>query len=455
MAQPRVLVVDDETHERQGLAELMATWGYEVETAMDGLQALDKLENWMPQAVVTDVRMPRMDGLQLLATIRQRWGGLPVLVLTGQGSKEAVVECLRLHANDYVEKPIRSDELKRRLVDLVSPGAEVIPEGKTDELEFVGSSPAANGIRQLLSQVAPTTASVLITGESGTGKEVVARLLHRLSPRRERTFLAINCSAIPESLMESEIFGHEKGAFTGAQERRAGCFELAENGTLLLDEIGEMPMQTQVKLLRVLEDRHIRRLGSKSEIPVNVRVLAATNRDPQEAVASGQLRADLFYRLNVFHLHLPPLRELRSDVPAICMALLRRLNAQHGRKVTTVAPALLEQLQAYRWPGNVRELRNTLERAVILAEGTRLEVSHLPPGFGSVAAPVEDGAWVRVPLGATVAEAERLLILRTLAQTQNNKTRAAESLGISLKTLQNKLKEYGAAAAGGGGSGDA
>ncbi|MHB8735471.1 MAG: sigma-54-dependent transcriptional regulator [Terriglobales bacterium] len=455
MPQPRVLVVDDEMHERQGLAELITAWGYEVETAVDGLQALAKLEGWMPQAVVTDVRMPRMDGLQLLATIRQRWGGLPVLVLTGQGSKEAVVECLRLHANDYVEKPIRSEELKRRLVDLVSPAAGAVTDGKTEELEFVGSSPVANQIRQLLGQVAPTTASVLITGESGTGKEVVARLLHRLSPRRERTFLAINCSAIPESLMESEIFGHEKGAFTGAQERRAGCFELAENGTLLLDEIGEMPMPTQAKLLRVLEDRHIRRLGSKAEIPVNVRVLAATNRDPQEAVASGQLRADLFYRLNVFHVHLPPLRELRSDVPAICMALLRRLNAQHGRNVTTLAPALLERLQAHAWPGNVRELRNTLERAVILAEGTRLEVSHLAPGFGKQAAMVDDGACVRVPLGATVAEAERLLILRTLAQTQNNKTRAAESLGISLKTLQNKLKEYGAAATGGGAGSDA
>src|SRR6185312_378918 len=322
-----------------------------------------------------------------------------------------------------------------------------------DLAAFVGTSNAAQQIRTLVQQVAPTTASVLITGESGTGKEVVARLIHGLSPRRDRTFLAINCSAIPESLMESEIFGHEKGAFTGAQERRAGCFELAEGGTLLLDEIGEMPIGTQAKLLRVLEDRHLRRLGSKQEIPVNVRVLAATNRSPAEAVERGQLRSDLYYRLNVFNLHLPPLRDHLEDLPALCTALLLQLNARHGRSVTHVSAEVLRLLARHRWPGNVRELRNTLERAMIMAVGSSIERQHLPDDFGQDPAPpasagaaADDSETVRVPVGTTVDEAERLLILKTLARENNNKTRAAERLGISLKTLQNKLKEYAARA---------
>lgn len=450
MKRARVLVVDDEVNERHGLAELLDAWGYEVDAAADGVEALDHLSRAMPRAVMTDIRMPRMDGLQLLERIRQRYGALPVLVLTGQGSKEAVIECLRLRASDYIEKPIRAEELKQRLADLMR--SDSPPTIGDDEVQsFVGASAAAQQIRTLVQQVAPTTASVLITGESGTGKEVVARLIHNLSPRRDRTFLAINCSAIPESLMESEIFGHEKGAFTGAQERRAGCFELAEGGTLMLDEIGEMPLATQAKLLRVLEDRHVRRLGSKQEIPVNVRVLAATNRPPAEAVAAGQLRSDLYYRLNVFHLHLPPLRDHLGDLPGLCAALLRQLNQRHGRAVHTVAPEVLRLFAEYRWPGNVRELRNQLERAVIVASGASLERQHLAADFGEAPLPLpeaEESESVRVPLGATVDEAERLLIVKTLARENNNKTRAAERLGISLKTLQNKLKEYAARAQG-------
>ncbi|MGH9482733.1 MAG: sigma-54-dependent transcriptional regulator [Terriglobales bacterium] len=449
MQRPRILIVDDEANERHGLAELLDAWGYEVEAAGDGVEALERLARTLPGALLTDIRMPRMDGLQLLERVRQRYGMLPVLVLTGQGSKEAVIECLRLRASDYIEKPIRGEELRQRLSDLLKP--QPGPPGEAaEEQSFVGGSASARQIRALVQQVAPTTASVLITGESGTGKEVVARMIHGLSPRRERTFLAINCSAIPESLMESEIFGHERGAFTGAQERRAGCFELAEGGTLLLDEIGEMPMPTQAKLLRVVEDRRLRRLGSKQEIPVNVRLLAATNRPPAEAVALGQLRTDLYYRLNVFHLHLPPLREHLEDLPALCAALLAQLNQRHGRAVALVAPEVLRLFARHRWPGNVRELRNALERAVILASGPTLERQHLAEDFGEApAAPAapDDGESVRVRVGATVDEAERLLILKTLERENNNKTRAAERLGISLKTLQNKLKEYAKAAA--------
>jgi transcriptional regulator with PAS, ATPase and Fis domain len=277
----------------------------------------------------------------------------------------------------------------------------------------------------------------------------VARTIHEFSTRRAKPFVPINCAAIPETLIESEIFGHEKGAFTGALERRTGCFELAEGGTLLLDEIGEMPVGTQAKLLRVLEDRKLRRLGSKVETAVDVRVLAATNKVPEEAVAQGQLRNDLYYRLNVFNIHMPSLREHKEDIPELVQALLAEMNAKHSRKVATVSEAVLNQFHNYAWPGNVRELRNTLERAVIICEGAVIETKHLPPGFGQAAtrAAANDPNAVRLGVGTTVEEAEKLLILKTLESTSNNKTRAAEILGISLKTLHNKLKEYGSAAA--------
>jgi len=301
---------------------------------------------------------------------------------------------------------------------------------------------------RLVEMVAPSTASVLITGESGTGKELLARTIHELSPRKPKPFIPINCAAIPETLIESEVFGHEKGAFTGALERRVGCFELAEGGTLLLDEIGEMPVATQAKLLRVLEDRKLRRLGSKIETTVDVRVLAATNKVPEEAVASGQLRNDLYYRLNVFNIHMPPLREHKEDIPELVRALLQELNAKHGRNVQMVSEAVMNQFQAYSWPGNIRELRNSLERAAIVCDSSVVETKHLPLGFGHVPLrpAVHDPNALHLGVGTTVEEAERLLILKTLESTNNNKTRAAEILGISLKTLHNKLKEYGAAA---------
>jgi transcriptional regulator with PAS, ATPase and Fis domain len=301
----------------------------------------------------------------------------------------------------------------------------------------------------LIEQIAPSNVSVLITGESGTGKELVARTLHNLSPRKARPFVAVNCAAIPESLIESEIFGHEKGSFTGAVERRAGCFELASGGSLLLDEIGEMPIATQAKLLRVLEERKIRRLGARNEQDVDVRVLAATNRDPSTAVAQGHLRADLFYRLSVFNIHMPPLREHLEDVPPMAESMVAEMNLKHHRRVSGMASSILDRMLAYDWPGNARELRNTIERAVILCpDGAPLDAGHLPPAFGKaplLAAQTLDDSVVTVRVGSTVDEAERLLILRTLEVTGQNKTRAAEILGVSLKTLHNKLKEYGRA----------
>ena len=287
--------------------------------------------------------------------------------------------------------------------------------------------------------------SVLVTGESGTGKELVARALHELSSRRNKPFIAVNCAAIPETLIESEIFGHEKGAFTGAMERRAGCFELAEEGTLLLDEIGEMPAATQAKLLRVLEDRKLRRLGAKTETPVDVRVVAATNKNPLDAVAAGELRGDLYYRLNVFNIEMPPLRAHLGDVKAIAEKMIADMNEKHGCAVAGLNAELLRRLEGYRWPGNVRELRNTIERAVVLACAGELGVEHLPSGFGEAMVRMSPGSesGVHVEVGTTVDEAEKQVILMTLESTHGNKTRAAEILGISTKTLQNKMKEYG------------
>jgi len=308
--------------------------------------------------------------------------------------------------------------------------------------ELVGKSESIRKIYFLIEQVAPSSASVLITGESGTGKELVARTIHKMSPRHDKPFVAINCSAIPESLMESELFGHEKGAFTGAASRRQGCFEIADTGTLLLDEIGEMPALLQAKLLRVIEERAVRRLGSRKEIEVDVRLLAATNRQPQQAVAEGKLRDDLLYRLNVFGIHLPSLRERKEDLPVLAQHLVTQLAERHGRPARFLSSAALEALQFHSWPGNVRELRNVIERAVIICSGPQIERHHFAPY------PIEQRERLRnedtlsLPVGTPLEEVERQMIMRTLQKTKNNKTRAAELLGISLKTLHNKLNLY-------------
>jgi transcriptional regulator with PAS, ATPase and Fis domain len=315
-------------------------------------------------------------------------------------------------------------------------------------VDMVGQSAKMQQVFSLIRQVAPSKANVLVTGESGTGKELVARAIHHLSNRRGGPFVAINCAAMPETLMESELFGHEKGAFTGAVERRAGCFELAQHGTLLLDELAEMAVGTQAKLLRVLEDSRVRRLGGKQEIVVDVRVIAATNKIVEEALKKGELREDLYYRLNVFQIDLPPLRQRDGDVPLLTESLIRDMNRKHGCKVSEAGRDVLELLQRYHWPGNVRELRNVLERAVILAGEGAISPAHLPRDFGmslGVKPPpvMNEPDAVRLAVGTTVSDAEKALILLTLQHTKNNKTRAADILGISLKTLFNKLKEYG------------
>jgi DNA-binding NtrC family response regulator len=457
MNHEKVLIVEDEENERTGLAEIITAWGYRTETARDGAEGLDKITGWSPSIIVTDMKMPRMGGLELLERLSNDAHTMAVVVVTAQGTIDTAVQAMRMGAYDYITKPIDTNRLRTILQNasaLLGTRTELeVTRRKLRDTgslgSLVGPSKKMQEIFRLTEMVAPSTASVLITGASGTGKEMVARTIHELSPRRSKPFVPINCAAIPETLIESEIFGHERGAFTGALERRTGCFELAEGGTLLLDEIGEMPVATQAKLLRVLEDRKLRRLGSKVETTVDVRVLAATNKVPEEAVARGELRNDLYYRLNVFNIHMPPLREHKEDIPDLVQALLGEMSAKHSRKVATVSEAVLNSFRNYSWPGNVRELRNTLERAVIVCDSAVIETKHLPPGFGQIILrpSVEDPDAVRLGVGTTVEEAEKLLILKTLEATNNNKTRAAEILGISLKTLHNKLKEYGNAEA--------
>jgi DNA-binding NtrC family response regulator len=451
--------VDDEASQRSGLAAMVSAWGMIPETADDGNEALLKLAEFPADVILTDLNMPGLDGFGLLGRLRDSGEMPPAIVLTAFGNIETAVKTVHeLGAYWFLEKPIQPATLEvliRRAGSHASLRAEkrnlerqLSYKGSLGEL--VGASAKMQEMFALLQQAGPSKACVLITGESGTGKELVARTIHALSPRRQGPFIAINCAALPETLIESELFGHEKGSFTGASERRAGCFEIAQHGTLLLDEIGEMPMQTQAKLLRILEDSKVRRLGGKAEFEVDVRLVASTNKAPEEAVRGGHLREDLYYRLNVFHIHLPPLRDRKEDIPAIAEALLAVLNRKHECRVAGISPAVMEAFQGHNWPGNVRELRNVLERAVILAGEGSVELKHLPAflqGGATAALPAapEDGDAVRFPVGTTVEEAEKGLILRTLEHTKNNKTRAAEILGISLKTLHNKLKEYSGA----------
>jgi len=466
----RVLVVDDEESQRGALAGMIALWGYEVETASDGMDALEKLGTFNAHVIVTDMMMPRMDGSELIKRLRAQGGAPPVIVETAFGNPETAIALVHdLGVFWFLEKPVQSQWLKLLLERAAAHGrleerAEILErelsyQGVLGDL--VGSSPQMQEVYGLIRQVAPSRAAVLITGESGTGKELAARAIHELSPRRAGPFVALNCAAMPDTLMESELFGHEKGAFTGAVERRAGSFEMAQNGTILLDEIGDMPATTQSKLLRVLEDQRVRRLGGRNEIQLDVRVIAATNAPLDSAIRDGKCREDLFYRLNVFPIALPALREHLEDLPQLAASLLKDLNKKHGSKATDLAPETLARLSAYHWPGNVRELRNVHERAVILTGEGTIEPARLPAGFGTAGftgAGSGDGASgaagelsarsgsdaLRIPVGYTIEQAERALIGMTLEHTKNNKTRAAEILGISQKTLFNKLKEYGA-----------
>jgi DNA-binding NtrC family response regulator len=458
----RILVVEDDAPARKGLEELLSAWGYEVTAAADGADALERLAEESPAVVVSDLVMPRLDGMGLLAAVQKDYPGIPVIVLTGQGSVDNAVQAMKDGAYDYLTKPLEPGRLQlvlEKALERSETAREVVllrrqlrQRGAYGQM--VAGAPAMLEVTRQIELVAPTDATVFVAGESGTGKELVARTVHDHSARRRGPFVALNCAAIPETLLESEIFGHEKGAFTGAATRRQGCFELADGGTLFLDEVAEMQPAIQVKFLRVLQEGRFRRLGGTAEVAVDVRIVAATNKDPLKAVQDGHLREDLYYRLNVFTIGLPPLRERMEDLDALIEMFLPEFNERHQRAVRGVDEAGLAALRGYAWPGNIRELRNVVERAVIMCPGDLVTLEHLPsppapggvaPSPGDAAAPARadgDAVEIRIPVGTTVDETERRLIVQTLQHTGNNKTRAAEILGISLKTLHNKLHKY-------------
>jgi DNA-binding NtrC family response regulator len=444
-----VLIADDEAAMRMVLDMRLRDWGYETLLATDGEEAERLVQKHQPDIILSDVVMPGMSGLELLRSLKKGDSARPVILVTAQGTIDIAVEAMKQGALDFITKPLDYDKLKSVLAaaqeDILlrrqSRRLTTQLERTTGFGPFVGNSPQMREVYQMLETLAKSDASALLTGESGTGKELAARAIHTQSARANGPFIAINAAAIPETLMESEIFGHERGAFTGAVAVRPGCFELAHKGTLLLDEIAEMPVGLQPKLLRVLEDGRVRRLGGSQEFAFDVRVLAATNRDPREAIEKGTLREDLFYRLNVFQVRLPPLRERKEDLPSLVQHFLKEMNAKHQSNVVALRPEALERMQAYRWPGNVRELRNVMERAVILAKGEWIELSHLPPYLRA-----DDGAQgtqISLPQGATAADTERELILKTLEQAGNNKAETARRLGLDVKTIRNKLKTYG------------
>ena len=446
----RVLIADDLEASRKGLAALVATWGYEVEEAADGQEALAKAADSNPAVVITDLVMPKLDGLGLLKAVQAELPFTMVIIITGHGTIETAVGATKDGAYDYLTKPVDVARL-RLLVEKAIEKGEALREVNVlrrrvkavwGHGRLVGTSKAMQAVFRQIDLAAPTSAPVLIVGASGTGKELAAQTLHELSPRGQGPFVAVNCAAIPETLLESEIFGHERGAFTGALERRIGCFELAHQGTIFLDEIAEMSPPLQAKFLRILQDGALKRIGGRSEIKVDVRVLAATNKEPARGLKDGSFREDLYYRLNVFTLSLPLLRARREDIPLLIQAFVEEFDAKYERKVRGVDEAALRYLVAHDWPGNVRQLRNTLERAVISCAGELITPADLPsePGPGSVEDP---RAGAPLPVGVKLKDVEREVILKTLASVGNNKTKAAEVLGISLKTLHNKLNRYG------------
>jgi DNA-binding NtrC family response regulator len=451
--QPLILIVDDDASLRGGLSRLLSADGYRVQTASDAEPALALVVATPPDLIVIDLNLPGRHGLDLVADLMERGVESTLVVLTGHGSIESAVEATRRGVFDYLVKPVQPDRLRtvvsrgvertalRR--ELLQLRREMAHAGKLGEL--VGRSPKMLALYRLIEQIAPSTATVVISGESGTGKEVFARTIHRLSPRSARPIVAVNCAAFPESLLESELFGHEKGAFTGATATRAGCFEQAHESTLFLDEIGEMPPALQAKLLRVIEDGKVRRVGGDREIAVDVRIVAATNAKLGERLKDGRFREDLFFRLNVFPIEIPPLRERVEDVSPLADHFLREHLRECPSRITGFSEAAHRALKRYHWPGNARELRNAVQRAAILCVEGDILPAHLPPGIreatpGLLAS--GDGE-ITVPIGSTIAEVEKAVILRTLDTLGGNKTKTAQTLGISLKTLYTRLHQYG------------
>ncbi len=445
MEKARILIVDDEINARTALVELLRDEGYAVEAAADAFKALGKVAEFAPDLVVTDLKMPGMDGLQLLAKLRESDPDLPVIVMTAFGEVETAVKAMRAGARDYLSKPVNVEELsvvvgreleQRRLRAETGLLRQRLSE-KYSFSNIIGSSAPMQAVFKTVAQIAPSRASVLITGESGTGKELIAAAIHERSPRAKGPFVKLHCAALAESILESELFGHERGSFTGAQSRRDGRFFQAHNGTLFLDEIGEISPAVQVKLLRFLQEREFERVGGNETITVDVRVLAATNRNLQQMVADGKFREDLYYRLNVITIEMPALRARPTDVPLLASFFLRKYAGENGKEVRGFSPEALEMLTGYGWPGNVRELENVVERAVVLAQSAEVTAGDLPPQLAATKTRIG----LHIP-GATMEEIERYAITKTLESTGGSTSRAAEILNISVRKIQYKLHEY-------------
>lgn len=447
-----ILIVDDEKNIRSGLAIAFEDEGYDTLEAEDGQKAWTLVNKRSVDLVITDLRMPAMSGYDLLKKINAAYPTLPVIVLTGHGSIEDAVQAMRDGAVDFFTKPVDLDHLvltvgkalSNRLVSEQNRQlkAEIETLKKRQGYQkIIGKSAPVVRMMQIIEQVAASKASVLVTGESGTGKELVADALHKLSPRSSGPLVKVNCASLSPTLLESELFGHEKGAFTGAVSQKKGRFELADGGTIFLDEIGEIDLSTQVKILRVLQERCFERVGGEETISVDVRVVAATNRNLEEEIKKGSFREDLYYRLNVVHIEVPPLRERREDIPLLIADFLETFNKEDGRQVEGFTSAARKAMLAYSWPGNIRELRNTVESCVVLSRGREIDVDDLPPQITSQTGDEE----IKIKVGTTLDEAERILILTTIDHCKGNKTRAAEVLGIGRKTLHRKLEEYAGA----------
>lgn len=445
MAIEKILVVDDEPLVRNFLKEVLEAEDYEVLTTEDGLSALKEVERGGIDLVITDVRMPKLNGIDLLKEVKKRSPSTLVVVITAYGTIENAVEAMKNGACDYITKPLSPEQIKLA-IQKASQHKNLLNENRYLRSEvsqrynfeqLIGRSPQMRRVYEMIDRVAPTNATVLIQGESGTGKELVARAIHYRSPRKDKPFVKVNCAALPEDLLESELFGHERGAFTGAVSKREGRFELADRGTLLLDEISETSPAFQAKLLRVLQEQEFERVGGSKTIKVDVRVIATTNKDLKQAIREGKFREDLYYRLNVLPIYLPPLRERKEDIPLLVQHFLEKYSRQNGLRIKSLSKKCLDMMMQYEWPGNVRELENVIERAVVMSEGETIFPENI-----SLSSPVQKMG-LSFPEEITLEEMEKRLILHTLQRTGGNRTEAAKILGISVRTVRNKLKKYG------------
>jgi DNA-binding NtrC family response regulator len=446
--QAKILIADDERAITDGLSAILSDEGYTVDVAVDGQKALERMSNDVYGVILADLKMPKLDGLALLKEMQQREIHTECIIITGQATVDSAVQAMRQGAYDYIEKPLNSEKLNR-LKALIPKAVDkfVVKQTNralTSELanlthygELTGQSEEMRAVYQLIEAVAPSTASVIILGESGTGKELVARALHAKSDRAKGPFFALNCAALPKDILENELFGHEKGAFTGSTNEKPGAFELAHGGTLFLDEFAEMPPDIQVKLLRSLESRQVRRLGGRKEIDVDIRVVAATNKDVEKARAENELREDLYFRLAVVEVFLPPLRERMSDIKLLANEFLVRYSRENNKKITSFDDAAWDWILSYNWPGNVRELKNAVERAVIMSRGPVIGAADIVPRHLRTTGEVP--AVVSVPVGSSLADAKRQLVLRTFASTGGDLERSAKLLGTSASELRNEL----------------